>query len=231
MKSVPTLPARVEWRDGGETLTETTRLLSVSLRGATIELSKPPSPGQLIRLTLPALGRGGAASPEATLWALVWGTAGTPSPATRLFPVSLIFCGTDIPRSFAENPEGGYAYVVEDGETFRLQSRPNSKDSEGAFVDRRRESRIPVPVEVTTEILGETGEVVASEITITENVSRGGAALRTTLLVPALSRVRLRCERHGLTLNSIVRACTIGPDNIRRMHLQFIDGQWPIGDH
>lgn len=228
MRAVPALSARAEWREGGRTLTEATRLLSVDLRGATIELSRPATPGQLIHLLLSAPGSGPQTCADVNMWALVWGTARVPTAATPLYTVSLIFCGTDIPRSFAENPEEGYAYVVEEDERFRVQSRPAGKAGEAGGAERRRESRIHLPVEVVTELLDEAGEVAAREIAITENISRGGAAVRTMLLAEAGSRVRLTCEQYSLTINCVVRRNTTGPDLIPRMHLEFLDGHWPI---
>ena len=223
MRPVPSLRASVEWREGDRTLSEDTRLLGVTQRGATLELSEPPSPGHLVRLVLPTAGNS-----SVSLWALVWGIAGAQTAGRQTFTVSLLFFGTDIASNFAENPEAGYAYVAEDGGLFRLQSYPSGGLAGTPWSERRRDSRLHLPVEVTTELLDEGGGVAARELAITENISRGGAALRTALPAPLDSRVRLTCERYKVVLDSVVRACNVGPDNITRMHVEFIDGQWPI---
>jgi len=83
-------------------------------------------------------------------------------------------------------------------------------------------------VNVRVEVFDEGGEVRASEQTVTENISRRGAAVWTTLEVERGRFVRLTSLDHGLALIAAVRANRKGPDGIPRLHLEFIDGQWPL---
>lgn len=226
---------RVEWRDaGGEARTETTRLIDADLHGAAFALSEQVELGQMLKLTLPPVFESLRRAPDETqseTWALVWavtparggrsgGAAQRPRHLTRV-----LFFGMDVPRDFVEGAGGPCLYVAEDDGSFRLHRKADAGDR---VADRRRESRIHLPYEVTAEVLDENGEVLASELSITENVSRRGAALRTTLDVRPYTRVRLTCAHFNLTVNSVVRACHVGPDKITRMHVEFIDGQWPL---
>ena len=231
-------PLRVEWRDaGGETHTETTRLLDADLHGAAFALNEQVELGQMLKLTLPPVFESLRRAPDETqseTWALVWAVtparaAGGSRPgAAAQRPRHLtrvLFFGMDVPRDFVEGEGGPCLYVAEDDGSFRLHRAADGSDQTS---NRRRESRLHLPYEVTAEVLDEQGEVVASELSITENVSRRGAALRTTLNLRPYTRVRLTCAQFGFTVNSVVRACGVGPDKITRMHVEFIDGQWPL---
>ena len=226
----------VEWKAGDESWSEVTRLLDVDPRGATFSLSRCPELGQLLRLK--PQGRqthGQAEGDDDAIWALVWAltqTGGEAARGRRRDPArhvaSVIFFGNDVPRSFADSSRESFGYVAEEEGIFRLRRESVADQDDGASVNRRRESRIHLPVEVTAEALDDEGQVVSREVAVTENISRHGAALRTTLQLPLSSRVRLTCEQYDLAVHTIVRACHTGPDHIGRLHLEFLDGSWPI---
>ena len=85
-----------------------------------------------------------------------------------------------------------------------------------------------MPIEVVIEVLDGKGEVSAREETVTQNISRRGAAIYTTLQIERGRFVRVTSVRHGLTVAAAVRGCRAGADNILRMHLEFVDEQWPL---
>lgn len=239
-QGVLNLSVHVEWRDGDYHRSEMTRLLDVDPRGATFQLQQRPELGQLVRVTprMYADPESPAAGGGEGFWALVWaltemgeraGRAVGRAPAGR-HVASVIFFGDDVPRSFAEESESDYGYMAEEEGVFRLQRMPRVTVVAEQVEDRRREVRIHLPVVVTAEVLGPDGEVMSRECAITENVSRRGAALRTTLVVPPDGRVRLTCQQSGFTITSVVRACRLGPDNVGRVHVEFLDGCWPLGD-
>jgi hypothetical protein len=228
-------PLRVEWQAaGGEPRTETTRLLDADLHGAAFALSEQVELGQMLKLTLPPVFESLRRAPDETqseTWALVWAVTpargGRPGAAAQRprHLTRVLFFGMDVPRDFVEGAGGPCLYVAEDDGSFRLHRKADAGER---AENRRRESRIHLPYEVTAEVLDEGGEVIATELLITENVSRRGAALRTTLDLRPYTRVRLTCAQFNFTVNSVVRACRLGPDKIARMHVEFIDGQWPI---
>lgn len=228
---------RVEWREGGESLTEMTRLLDADLQGAAFALSRPLELGQMLKLTLPPVFENLRLAPDekqSETWALVW--AVTPARAVRhgeaegrsRHVTRVIFFGMDVPRSFTENSGAPCLYVADDDGRFRLCRDDVAAAEQASQANRRRESRLHLPYEVTAEVLGENGEVTATELAITENVSRSGALVRTTLVLRPDTRVRLSCARFNVIIDSVVRASRLGPDQIRRMHLEFLDGQWPL---
>ena len=94
--------------------------------------------------------------------------------------------------------------------------------------DLRPETRHNIPMDVTVEAFDEKGEVAASESTVTENISRRGAAVFTTLDVARGRFVRLTSKQYGISVVAAVRARRTGPDGITRLHLEFVDKQWPL---
>jgi PilZ domain len=215
---------------GGDGEEEATSLFNITARGGTLLLSRPPEPGQLLRLTLPTPRRT-PRQKKKYLWALVWAVAGPGEEQAADFKddprhhVSVIFVGEEIPSGGEGAPR--YTYLAEEDGRFRLQrllsdARPPERQRQ------RRESRISIPVEVTIELINADGAAVAGERTVTENISRGGAAVWTSLAVKAHQLVRLMCERPRVSITAIVRARRTGPDGIARLHLEFVDGQWPL---
>lgn len=228
------LPVRVRWH-GDEGDEEPSRLLHVTPRSATLLLSRSPRLGQLLRLSLPRSPRPAQTSAgENHLWALVWAIVQptddkepkASEPAEPSHCVSVVFVGDDVPTE-NEADEMGYAYLAEEDGRFRLQSRRGSHRI-STEQQRRRESRIAVPVEVTLEVLGSSGNVTMCEQTVTENISRNGAAIWTSLPVTVRQWVRLSSERYDVSITAIVRARRTGYDGITRLHLEFTDGQWPL---
>jgi len=78
------------------------------------------------------------------------------------------------------------------------------------------------------EILDLEGAVVATEHTVTENIGAHGATLFTTLAVPIGRFIRVTSEQYKLTVFASVRSRTTGADGISRIHVEFIDRQWPL---
>jgi hypothetical protein len=76
--------------------------------------------------------------------------------------------------------------------------------------------------------MDENDRALATETTITENISRRGAAVFTQSNAGVGSFVRVTSMRHQVTLISIVRGRRIGTDGLTRLHLEFIDAVFPL---
>lgn len=233
--SPPSLPVRVRWH-GDDGVEEPSRLLHVTPRSATLLLSRSPRLGQLLRLTLPRSTRPAqTGAGDNHLWALVWAIVQQTSDerkresesAEPSHCVSVVFVGDDVPKEKEVDDGASYAYLAEEDGRFRLQSRRAAQAISSAQ-QRRRESRIAVPVEVTLEVFGANGQVTMCEQTVTENISRNGAAVWTSLPVAARQWVRLSSEQYEVSITAVVRARRTGFDGITRIHLEFTDGQWPL---
>ncbi len=92
----------------------------------------------------------------------------------------------------------------------------------------RPETRHHIPIEVVVEALDEKGQPAERETTVTENISRRGAAVFTTLDVTRGRFVRVMSAQYGISVIAAVRGRRTGPDGIPRLHLEFVDKQWPL---
>jgi hypothetical protein len=226
------LPVRVECRDGEDkTWVEISCLHNITPRSAMLTLTQEPKLGQLLHLTLPSVRQKSAkAQKPNSLWALVWALAQTSAEASSddslRHSVSVLFVGDDVPAGVEKQEAAHFEYLVESDGRFRLQRKLATAAARGR--DLRRESRIYIPVEVIVEALDDDGAVQAREHTVTENISRRGAAVWTTLEVEPRSVVRIASASCGVSLMSVVRGRRRGPDGIMRLHLEFTDGQWPL---
>ena len=224
--------------EGGDRM-ETSPLLGATPRSATLTLERQPELGQLLCLLMPTAARRTSGPAEAgsfnRLWALVWAVAqnagrakGNESTPPR-HHVSVVFVGGEAPAGHNERRAGLYAYLAEEDGRFRLQHESAGSEASAAEPSKRRESRLLLPFEVTVEVLGEDGSAREREQTVTENISRHGAAVWTTLDVERDCLVRLTCAPQNVSLVAVVRARRTGGDGIERLHLEFVEGQWPLG--
>jgi hypothetical protein len=78
------------------------------------------------------------------------------------------------------------------------------------------------------ETVGETGEVTESEHTVTESISGKEATLFTTLELPVGRFVRLTSEQYKITAYAAIRSRSTGVDGVPRIHVEFIDREWPL---
>jgi hypothetical protein len=91
----------------------------------------------------------------------------------------------------------------------------------------RKESRQLIPVDVLIEVF-KGDKLVKSEYTVTENISRWGGAVFTSLDVVPGTFVKMSSERYAAAVLAVVRARRAGPGGIMRLHLEFVGGEWPL---
>ena len=230
------LPVRVRCRETlDQAWTEVTRLEDVTPFGARFTLGHPTEPGRLLHLTLPMprqLRCFDHVEDQYRVWSLVRrvrtlpqsGTANSSASAPR-FEVGVAFIGKRPPGSYESDPTLRYQ-VVSPAESGMWEIREEPKRSTvGARSD---DTRLNMPTEVIVETFDAEGQVAAREETVTENISRRGAAVFTGLHVERGSFVRLTNARYQISVLAAVRACRTGPDGITRLHLEFVDRKWPL---
>jgi len=198
--------------------------------GARFSLARLVDRGRLVHLTLPMprqLRCFDHAEDQYRVWALVRNVSvTTPDAKTGLprFELGVAFVGKRPPASYMANPAIRYEIAQEpsaaDLWSVREQLAP--------CTPVQRETRLDMPVDVVIEVLDERGQIVQSEQTVTENISRNGAAVFTTLTVERGRFVRVRSVRHTLSLLAVVRNARTGADNIPRLHLEFVERMWPL---
>jgi hypothetical protein len=71
-------------------------------------------------------------------------------------------------------------------------------------------------------------KIVNSEQSVTENISRRGAAIFTALDLPPGTFVKMSNPRYNAVVLGVVRARRAAADGITRLHLEFIGSEWPL---
>lgn len=225
------LPVRVHCREGaGAEWTEQTRLIDLTPFGAGFTLTRPVDTGRLLHLQMPmprTLRCFDHIEDQYRVYALVrrLKLAGEDKSGAQLFQLGVAFIGKHPPQSYKENP--ATRYEIDPGRESWELWRAHEQREGRAFVESRQ-TRLTMPVEVIVEVLDEHGAVAESEQTVTENISRSGAAVFTSLKIDRGRFVRLRSARFSLAVLSVVRGRRKGADNIDRLHLEFIDREWPL---
>ena len=238
------LPVRVRCRESkGYEWVELSRLLDVTPFGARFTLAHATERGRLLHLTLP-MPRQLRCFDHVEDQYLVWGLVRHVKPhfsadgtdaarrqqqqgAAVRFEVGVAFTGKHPPASYMADPST--LYVVEAlAPESHLWSVREDDGKESGSSSRSQETRLQMAINVLVEVFDEAGEVRSSERTVTENISRHGAAVWTTLEVERGRFVRLTSLDHRLSLFAAVRAQRKGPDGIPRLHLEFIDREWPL---
>ncbi len=226
------LTVRVEGRESlHENWVETTRLLEVTETGAGITLARTIERGRLVRLEMPLprhMRRFDHADVQYRVWALVRYVRAMPTDETgnTRFTYGVAFIGKRPLASYETDPMTLYDLRPTLGKDGMWVAREQPKRG-GRYV-RQSESRHLIGVPLTIELFNERGQVVKREQSETDNISQYGAALKTTLPVKQGSFVRLTCEQPPLSILGVVRGCSVATEGFVRLHLEFIDGVWPL---
>lgn len=229
------LPVRVFGRESeGHDWMEKSRLIDVTPFGARFTITRPTERGRLLHLTMPMprqLRCFDHVEDQYRVWALVRNIkmmeAVNDKPVS--YEVGVAFIGKRAPESFELDPTTRYdvaASVTETGlwNIYEMEQGRSHTPSD----DPRPETRHHIPIEVIVEALNENGQVAASETTVTENISRRGAAVFTTMNAPRGSFVRVTSAQYQISVIAAVRARRTGDNGIPRLHLEFVDKQWPL---
>jgi hypothetical protein len=229
------LPVRVLCKESaGHEWMEMSRLTDVTPFGARFTISHPTETGRLIHLTL-AMPRQlrcfDHIEDQYRVWALVRHVTPRQQPGldTQLrYDIGVAFTGKNPPASYLRDPATRYVVDTISAENNLWQLREAEEKETAGSASRSQETRLHMALPVMVEVFDEEGRVRASEQTVTENISRRGASVWTTLKAERGRFVRLTSIDSGLSILAAVRGSRTGPDGIPRLHLEFIDRQWPL---
>ena len=223
------LPVRIHSRETPDfEWTEMTRLINVTPFGAGFTLKHPTEKGRLLHMTIPMprqLRVFDHVEDQYRVWAIVRYVKAMPQANTQLiFDIGVAFIGKHPPKSYESEPWKRY-----DIATSSLESMPAPEEIVAAKPsDQRTHTRHNIAVDMLLEVLDEKGAVAHTEQTVTENISRMGATLFTTLQVTVGRFVRVTSEQYKITAFATVRARNTGADGIPRIHIEFIDKEWEL---
>jgi hypothetical protein len=224
---------------------ELSRLVDVTPFGARFTLAHLTEPGRLLHLTLPMprqLRCFDHIEQQYRVYALVRNMSpykppparkGAPvvassQPEVPRFEVGVAFVGKRAPASYEKDPSTRYeiSNLMSNGCLWEV--REKGLPAQAAQVARSQDTRLQMPIDVLIEVFDEDGKIIATEQTVTENISRRGAAVWTTLTADRGRFVRMTSLQNQLSVTAAVRARRAGPDGIMRLHLEFIDRLWPL---
>lgn len=207
------VPVRVLGHDpDGTAWEEMTATEQASYGGASFPLKRPHGVGQVLSLSLPLprnFRRYDLAETSYKIFALVRNSR-VASSGERV--VGVMFIGRVPPKGYDARPGGRY----------RLPDDPTTgPGAEQPGADRRRHERLQLFVNVRLRRLGAVG--VVEEQTVTENVSRGGARVFTTLPVSGGETLTVTDLDDKVAAEALVRNVYAGADHVTRLNLQFPD--------
>jgi hypothetical protein len=229
------LPVRIEVRVSADVAwNEITTLTDVSAFGAGFSLKRPVKRGRMALVTLPMprqLRSFDYSEPQYRIWALIRrcipiNKAGKPVE----FSVGVAFTGKNPPAGYIEHPSMLYDIAYrENGDGFwHLTAADLMADESDLPTEVRKQTRFHIPESLVLQRVDNAGNVLEEEVTVTENISLGGAAVFTTMKADAGTFFRVCSERHNVSILSIVRTKRIGADGVTRLHLEFIDRLFPL---
>jgi hypothetical protein len=224
-----TLPVRVR---GRETPTfewsEVTRLTNVTPFGAGFTLRHPTEKGRLLHMTIPMprqLRVFDHVEDQYRIWAVVRYIKSSVVEKKTVFDVGVAFIGKRAPASYENEPWKRYDISTS---IFQAVAAPEDMLTPLPGEDHRAYTRHNIAVDMRLEIVDPNGEVIQTEHTVTENISTKGATLFTTLEVPLGRFVRLSSDQYNITAHAAIRSRSTGADGVPRIHVEFIDKEWPL---
>jgi len=221
------LPVRVRCRETADfEWTEVTRLTNVTPFGAGFPLKRPTEKGRLLHMTIPMprqLRVFDHVEDQYRIWAVVRYLKSFTSDKETLFNIGVAFIGKRPPASYDKEPWKRY-----DITSTNFQATRTADDLLIPFTDQRAYTRHNIPVDMRLDIVDGNGNVIQSEHTVTENISTKGATLFTTLEIPLGRFIRVTSDQQGITAHAAIRSRSTGADGVPRIHVEFIDKEWPL---
>ena len=228
------LPVRVQCRETPDfEWFEITRLVNVTPFGAGFTLKRPIEKGRLVLMTIPMprqLRVFDHLEDQYRVWALVRYMRALPVPVGKasVFEIGVAFVGKRAPKSYGEDPTKRYEIASSVSEMRSLTEDPDKIVGPLTSTEKRSFTRHNIPVDMFLETLNEKGEVDLTEDTVTEDISRQGATIFTSLTIPPGRFIRLTSKQFQLTVYAAVRNQSTGADGVPRIHVEFIDREWPL---
>ena len=225
------LPVRVQGRETRDfEWMEVTRLTNVTPFGAGFTLKRPTEKGRLLHMTIPMprqLRVFDHVEDQYRVWALVRHVEAIAAVDNKSagFEVGVAFIGKRPPASYEAEPWKRYEISNSAIQTMAVAEEALSPISS---TDQRVLTRHNIAVDMQLEVLDDKGEAGQTEHTVTENISKKGATLFTTLEIPIGRFIRLTNKQHNFTVFAAIRATSIGVDGIPRIHVEFIDREWSL---
>jgi hypothetical protein len=138
------------------------------------------------------------------------------------FHVGVAFIGKSAPASYKENPDQPYKIcgMTHEGLWKVTEAQAHFKV--------RQHVRYWMNVDPYLALVDVNRDALRGERTTTENISKSGAAVVSTLDVNVGDRVKFICEKYDFSGLSVVCNRQTGKDGRQRLHLQFVENTFPV---
>jgi hypothetical protein len=205
---------------------EVADLLSISSTGSGFFLKRECGVGSLVSLTMPLPAHLRFYDHDKELYR-VWGLVQHCHPVEadddKNYHIGVAFIGKKPPASYDEDPQQTYRIcgITRDGLWKVEEARTPFKT--------RKHARFRKPVDHYLALVDRKQRTVGGERSVTENISKSGAAVFTTLDIGVGERVKFICEKYDYSgLAVVCNRQEAKGSTPARLHLQFIDNAFPI---
>lgn len=211
--------------DDGEALKEIADIASISSTGAGFYIQRECHPGTIVSLMLPLEPHLRCYDHDKEFYR-VWGLVQHCHPLSGEenvgFHVGVAFIGKRAPQSYNEDHFQSYKIcgMTEEGLWRITEARSKFKP--------RRHVRYWTPIDLYLALVDERRVSLTGEKTVTENVSKNGAAVFSEMDVNVGDRVKFICEKYDFSGLAVVCNRHEGSDGKRRLHLQFVENSFPV---
>jgi hypothetical protein len=216
----------------GEVWEEVAAVEDVTSQGVCFALERVVDVGRVLRLDL-ALPRTlrdfDRLAPTYRVYAVVRHVIRTPEGCR----IGALFLGKNPPRGFESHPAGLFLMPDEmpddtptptaDRPRPVMDLSPSPSDPTGS----RSEERLPILVNLIVRQTGRRGVVLQEELTVSDNLSLGGAEIRTALELGTGDVIEIAEASGPFKTRAEVCEVTKGRDGIRRLHVRFLGAHPP----
>jgi hypothetical protein len=225
-RTLPNLTAVIKGKESAATFwTESAELTSLSRNAAGFFLPRSCTAGRLLSLMLPMPEHLRCYDQDKKLyriWGLVQHCYESAEDENDGYHIGVAFVGKEAPESYYRNPTQCYRVTgLGKNGLWRID------EFESMFVTRKS-LRSWTPIDASIFLLDKDLKTIADDEVKTENISTTGVSVFSTLLVKVGDRVRFKSRNPAFATVAIVRNRRIGPDNRTRIHLEFVEEDFPV---
>ena len=223
--ALPVISAIVKGKDAKfNPWSERAQVTSISSSGVSVFMPAPCVAGRLVSLMLSMPDELRRYDNDKRLYR-VWGLvqycyeAGGDDPG---FHVGIALIGKDAPAGYLSDPMQSFRVCG-----MRKNGLWKVEELESSFTQRGA-TRFWESIQVQLSRLDEAMHPLSTEKTVTENISETGSAVFSDQRVIVGDRIKFQTRSPRFTSLAIVRDRRIGLDNRTRIHLEFVDNQFPV---
>lgn len=204
---------------------KTAQVESLSNSGAGFFLSRRCEVGRLVSLimAMPAhLRRYDHEKKLYRIWGLVQYCYEAGGEDAAGFHIGVALVGRNAPKSYQKNPAQSYRISgMDKNGLWYIEAQETS-------FKQRTSTRYWNSIEASLCQLNDEQRSIATEKTVTENVSESGASVFSELRVAVGDRIRFQSSSPAFSSLSVVRHRSIGIDDRTRVHIEFVDSPFPV---